>query len=94
MTLQTGGKKLHSFSLCHGFFPLGFPGKVFNEAVPTDRILYSFSFTRFFLTSSKVLMRHIFGGHPKGSVMKYMDVHSSSTSPPLLLLFTPIVMSC
>jgi hypothetical protein len=28
---------LHSFSLHHGFVPLSFPGKVFNEAVQTQK---------------------------------------------------------
>ena len=76
VTLHSGGEKLHSFFLCHGFVPLGFPGKVFNDAVPTDRISYSFSFTRFlshWVFSSKVLTRHILNGHPRGNVMKYYN---------------------
>jgi hypothetical protein len=67
---------LHSFSLHHGFIPLGFHGKVFNEAVHTQRIMYSFSFTRIFsqwVLSSKVLMRHILNGHSRGSVMNNID---------------------
>ena len=39
---------LYSFSLNQGFVPLGFPGKVFNEAA-SIKIVYSFPFTRFFV---------------------------------------------
>ena len=63
---------LHSFSFNHSFIPLGFPGKVFNEAVHTQKDIVLFSFTRFFslgFYSSKVLMRHILNGHPRGSVI-------------------------
>ena len=51
---------LYSFSLNQGFVPLGFPGKVFNEATLII-IVYSFSFTEFlsqWVFLSKVLMRH------------------------------------
>ena len=64
---------LYSFFLNQGFVPLGFPGKVFNEATLII-IVYSFSFTEFlsqWVFLSKVLMRHnnICYGHPRGSVM-------------------------
>ena len=69
---------LYSFSLVYGFFPLGFPSKVFNEAAP---ISVSLSIVLFFLPLSfcpigfylvgVFLMRHMFSlGHPRGSVMK------------------------
>ena len=48
IVFMRGRHVLHSFSLHHGFVPLGFPGKVFNEAVHTQRMMYSFSFTRIF----------------------------------------------
>ena len=51
---------LYSFFLNQGFVPLGFPGKVFNEATLII-IVYSFSFTEFlsqWVFLSKVLMRH------------------------------------
>ena len=63
MILLSGGEivMLHSFFLNLGFVPMGFPGKVFNEAASIN-IVYSFPFTRFFLSQwvfpSKVLMRH------------------------------------
>ena len=74
MILLSGGEivMLHSFFLNLGFVPMGFAGKVFNEAASIN-IVYSFSFTRFFLSQwvfpSKVLMRHNHG-HSRGSVMK------------------------
>jgi hypothetical protein len=39
---------VRSFSLHNGFVPLSFPGKVFNEAVQTQKISHSFSFIRNF----------------------------------------------
>ena len=73
---------LYSFFLNQGFVPLGFPGKVFNEATLII-IVYSFSFTEFlsqWVFLNKVLMRHnnICYGHPRGSVMKnvvWVDIH-------------------
>ena len=75
MILLSGGEivMLHSFFLNLGFVPMGFPGKVFNEATLII-IVYSFSFTEFlsqWVFLSKVLMRHnnICYGHPRGTVM-------------------------
>ena len=72
---------LYSFFLNQGFVPLGFPGKVFNEATLII-IVYSFSFTEFlsqWVFLSKVLMRHnnICYGHPKGSVMNIVIIWMS-----------------
>ena len=75
---------LYSFFLNQGFVPLGFPGKVFNEATLII-IVYSFSFTEFlsqWIFLSKVLMSHnnICYGHPRGSVINiivWADVHDS-----------------
>ena len=84
--LFSGGDNimLYSFFLNQGFVPLGFPGKVFNEATLII-IVYSFSFTEFlsqWVFLSKVLMRHnnICYGHPRGSVINnivWVDVHDS-----------------
>jgi hypothetical protein len=69
---------LHSFSLNRGFVPLGFPGKVFNEAAchAYRNTVYSFSFTGFLshrVFPSKVLTRHIYiDGHPRGSVINLL----------------------
>jgi hypothetical protein len=64
---------MHSFFLHQGFVPLGFPGKVFNEAFHTQKdIVLFFLHYNFFSTGfyfSKVLMRHILDGHPRGSVI-------------------------
>jgi len=64
---------LHSFSLNHGFIPLGFPGKVFNEAdYDTKGCCTLFPSLEFFFIgffSSKVLISHIFDQHPRESVM-------------------------
>ena len=72
---------LYSFFLNQGFVPLGFPGKVFNEATLII-IVYSFSFTEFlsqWVFLSKVLMRHnnICYGHPRGSVMNIVIIWMS-----------------
>ena len=68
---------LHSFSLNHGFIPLGFPGKVFNWVdYDTKGFCTIFPPLEFFLTeffSTKVLMRHILDGHPRGSVMNIIS---------------------
>jgi hypothetical protein len=64
----------------HLFFPspwfcpiLDVPGKIFNEQSKHKMMLYFFSFTRIFFYwgffSSKVLMRHILDGHPRGNLM-------------------------
>jgi len=64
---------MHSFSLNHGFIPLGFPGKVFNEVdYDTKGCCTLFPSLRFFPNGffvSKILMRHILDGHPKESVI-------------------------
>ena len=51
MILLSGGEivMLHSFFLNLGFVPMGFPGKVFNEAASIN-IVYFFPFTRFFVS--------------------------------------------
>ena len=54
---------LHSFSLNHGFIPLGFPGTLFPSLI--------FFPIGFF--SGKVLMRHILDRHPRGSVMNIIN---------------------
>ena len=79
---------LHSFSLGIGFIPMGFPGKIFNEAANKAYnkicVLFfpslKFFSTRFFL--SKVLTRYIIiNGHPRGSVVNLfcglIDDHNS-----------------
>ena len=81
---------LYSFSLNQGFVPLGFPGKVFNEATLII-IVYFFSFTEFlsqWVFLSKVLMRHnnICYGHPRGSVMNIVIIWMSI--PPQTLGFS------
>lgn len=81
---------LYSFFLNQGFVPLGFPGKVFNEATLII-IVYSFSFTEFlsqWVFLSKVLMRHnnICYGHPRGSVMNIVIIWMSI--PPQTLGFS------
>jgi len=69
---------LHSVSLNHGFVPLSFPDKVFNETDYHTQKRYctlfpslEFFIIRFF--SSMVLMRHILNGHPRGSVMNIIS---------------------
>ena len=68
------------FFPCLWYFPLGFPGKVFNVAVPRS---VSLSIALFFLPLSfypiefylvgVFLMRHMFSlGHPRGSVMNIL----------------------
>ena len=68
---------LHSFSLNQGFIPLGFSGKVFNEAdYDTKGCCTLFPSLIFFpigFFSGKVLMRHILDRHPRGSVMNIIN---------------------
>jgi len=63
---------LHSFSLNHGFIPLGFSGKVFNETYyDTKGCCTHFPSLRFFPIEfflGKVLIRHILDRHLRGSV--------------------------
>ena len=64
---------LHSFFIDRGFFPLGFPGKVFNEATNNvyQKICVLFFFHEVF--SSKVLTKHTIYGHPRGSVINPLN---------------------
>jgi len=62
---------LHPFSLDHGFIPLDFSGKVFNEQIIAHSEGYCTLFpslkvfpTRFYF--SKVLMRHILNKYQGG----------------------------
>ena len=68
---------LHSFSPNHGLFPLGFPGKVFNEADYDTKgfctLFPSLEFFPIWFFSSKILMRHILDEHPRGSVMNIIS---------------------
>ena len=90
---------LYSFFLNQGFVPLGFPGKVFNEATLII-IVYSFSFTEFlsqWVFLSKVLMRHNnMLWTSKGECYEYcdyMDVHTSTNSWLFLFSITSL-MKC
>jgi len=69
---------LRSFFLNQGFIPLGFPGKVFNEAdYHTKGCCTLFPSLEFFsigFLSSKVLTRHILHGHPRGSAMNNINI--------------------
>ena len=86
---------LHSFSLNHGFIPLSFPGKVFNEAdYDTKGCCTLFPSLKFFPTgffSSKVLMRYILDGHPRGSVMNIIS--GCPQTLVLISLVTPYYLS-
>ena len=64
---------MHFFFLNHGFIPLGFSGKVFNEADYDTKscctLFPSLEFVSIGFFSNKILMRHILNRHPKGNVM-------------------------
>jgi hypothetical protein len=92
---------LHSFSLHHGFIPLGFPGKVFNEAVHTHKgwctLFPSLGFFPNGFFSSKVLMRHILDGHPRGSVMnncRWMSIVLAHIIGPYVFLYIGPMLQC